>query len=112
MEQKHLARWQREDGSILPPSEFINFAEKNGLILAITDLIVDEVCKDLLTWIEKEERVFAVSINITSEHIVNQKLSKKLIEKVESFHVPAKYLEFEIIESMVIEDFNSAVEIY
>lgn len=105
-----LARLQREDGSILPPSEFIDFAEKNGLIVAITDLIVDEVCKDLLTWIEKEERAFVVSINITSEHIVNQKLSRKLIEKVESFHVPAKYLEFEITESMVIEDFNSAVE--
>jgi EAL domain-containing protein (putative c-di-GMP-specific phosphodiesterase class I) len=29
--------------------------KKNGFIVAITDLVVDEVCKDLFTWIEKKK---------------------------------------------------------
>lgn len=105
-----LARWQKADGIVLPPSEFIGFAEKNGLIIAITDLIVDEVCKDALTWLSIGRSDFVVSINITSEHITNQKSIQKLIEKIESFQVPTRYIEFEITESMVIEDFNKAVD--
>ena len=105
-----LARWIKEDGKVLPPSEFIEFAEKNALILPITDIIIDEVCEDILTWTEKGIEDFVVSINITSAHIANKKLSRKLIEKLESFHIPPKYIEFEITESMVIEDFEKAVE--
>lgn len=80
--------------------------KKNGFIVAITDLVVDEVCKDLLTWIEKKKIAFVVLINITTDHIVNLKLIRKLIVKFESFQVPAKYLEFEVTEFMAIEDFN------
>jgi len=105
-----LARWVKEDKTVIPPSEFIEFAEKNGLIVAITDLIVEEVCTDILSWIEKGKSDFIISINITSQHITNRKLIRKLVEKIDFFHVPAKYLEFEITESMVIEDFNKAVE--
>lgn len=105
-----LARWVKADGTILPPSHFIEFAEKNGLIVAITDLIVDEVCKDILSWLSKGRSDFVISINITSEHITNRKLIQKLIEKIEFFQVPTKHIEFEITESMVIEDFNNAIE--
>ncbi len=105
-----LARWVKADGTRLPPSEFIEFAEKNGLIIAITDLIVEEVCKDILSWIKKGKEGFVVSINITSEYITNRRLMKKLIDKIEDFRIPTKYIEFEITESMVIEDFNKAVE--
>ncbi|MDW2800046.1 bifunctional diguanylate cyclase/phosphodiesterase [Clostridium boliviensis] len=105
-----LARWVRADGTVVPPSEFIVFAEKNGLIVAITDLILEEVCKDILSWIDKGERDFIISINITSQHITSRKLILNLIEQIELLHVPAEYLEFEITESMVIEDFQKAVE--
>jgi polar amino acid transport system substrate-binding protein len=105
-----LARWVKEDGTVLPPSEFIEFAEKNGLILAITDLIVDEVCKDIISWEGKWVDDVVISINITSAHISDKKLIKKLIERINFFNIPTKYLEFEITESMVIEDFKKAQE--
>lgn len=105
-----LARWIKDDGTILPPSEFIDFAEKNGLIIAITDLILDEVCKDILSWIDIGRSDFVISINITSEYITNRKLIQKLIDKIKLFKIPTKFIEFEITESMVIEDFNKAIE--
>lgn len=105
-----LARWVKMNGIVLPPADFIEFAERNDLIVAITDLIVDEVCKDILSWLSIGQSDFIVSINITSKHITNRKLIQKLIEKIEYFHVPTRHIEFEITESMVIEDFNKAVE--
>ena len=105
-----LARWVKVDGTVIPPSEFIEFAEKNGLIVAITDLIVDEVCRDMFSFLGNKESDFVVSINITSEHIANRELIQKLIEKIANYQIPTKHIEFEITESMVIEDFHKAVD--
>jgi polar amino acid transport system substrate-binding protein len=104
-----LARWVKADGTVIPPSEFIGFAEKNGLIVAITDLIVDEVCRDMHSFLEKAKSDFVISINITSEHIANKELILKLINRINHYQVPIKHLEFEITESMIIEDFHKAV---
>lgn len=50
--------------------------------MAITDLIVEEVCRDILSWTEKGESDLIISINITSQHITNRKLIQKLVEKI------------------------------
>lgn len=105
-----LARWVKRDGTVLPPVEFIELSEKNGMIGAITDLILDEVCKDSLSWIHQGKKDFTISINITSEHITNKTLINHLMERIHEYGLPAKYIEFEITESMVIEDFDNAVE--
>ena len=105
-----LARWVKKDGSILPPVEFIDFAEKTGLIVPLTDVIIDGVCANILRWIDKGYKNFSVSINITSEHIMNEKLCKQIIDRVDTLHIPPQYLEFEITESMVIDDFDMAVK--
>jgi len=104
-----LARWVKKDGSIIPPAEFISFTEKIGLIVSITDAIIDEVCTSILGWIVKGYENFSISINITSEHIVNEKLCRQILNRVNAFNIPPQYLEFEITESMVIDDFDMAV---
>lgn len=83
-----LARWVKKDGSILSPAEFIDFAQKMGLIVPMTDIIIDEVCNDILNWKEKGYENFSISINITSEHIVNEKLCMQMIDRVHTFHIP------------------------
>lgn len=104
-----LARWIKADGRILPPAEFIEIAEKNGMIVPLSELIIDEVCAKILCWEESGYESFTISINITSEHIMNEKLCKNMIKRIESLKVPPKYLEFEITESMIIKDFDIAV---
>lgn len=37
-----LARWQRSDGSVVPPYQFIPFAEDSGLIIDITDQLIEK----------------------------------------------------------------------
>lgn len=104
-----LVRWIKNDGNILPPSEFIDFAEKNGLIVSISENVIDEVCIQVLSWIKNGYSDFTISINITAEHLASEKLCKSIIERIKSFQVPPQYIEFEITESMVIKDFDVAV---
>ncbi|MGD9568823.1 MAG: putative bifunctional diguanylate cyclase/phosphodiesterase [Sedimentibacter sp.] len=104
-----LARWIKKDGQILPPSEFIVIAENNGLIVPLTDIIIDEVCEKVLYWEKSGYEKFTISINITSEHIMNERLCKNMIKRIKSFNVSPQYLEFEITESMIIKEFDIAI---
>ena len=104
-----LVRWFKSDGKILLPYEFIDFAEKKGLIISISEIVIDEVCSKVNFWIQKGYRNFTISINITAEHLTNEELCKSIIERIKAFNVPTQYIEFEITESMIIKDFDAAV---
>jgi len=104
-----LVRWFKSDGKIIPPSEFIDFAEKKGLIIPLSEIVIDEVFNKILLWIKKGYRDFTISINITAEHLINEELCKGIIEKIRTLNIPPEYVEFEITESMIIKDFETAV---
>jgi polar amino acid transport system substrate-binding protein len=105
-----LVRWCKSDGSILPPADFIDFSEKNGLILAISDLVIESVCQKVVEWTAKGYDHFSVAINLTAEHLTHDNLCKKLIEKIKNCDIPADRIEFEITESMIISDFETATK--
>lgn len=104
-----LVRWFKSDGRMVTPSEFISFAEKNGLITSITEFVIDEVCRKIISWIEKGYNDFSISINITADHLINEKLCNNILEKIKGFNIEPKYMEFEITETMIIKDFRIAV---
>lgn len=103
-----LVRWFK-DGKIIAPSEFIDFAERRGLITSITELVIDEVLNKIKLWLKEGYKDFTISINITAEHLNNEKLCNNIIDKIRESNVPPQYLEFEITESMLIKDFGTAV---
>jgi len=46
-----LLRWNRPGGSV-PPEQFIPVAEKCGLILPLTDWVIEAACRHLRSWSE------------------------------------------------------------
>jgi sensor c-di-GMP phosphodiesterase-like protein len=48
-----LARWIREDGTIIPPMNFIPLAESSGRIEAMTWLILWAALKDMYPGFER-----------------------------------------------------------
>ena len=53
-----LVRWQREDGSMVYPDEFIPVIEKNGYVLDVDDYMWDKVCY-YIKQLEKEAKIKA-----------------------------------------------------
>lgn len=105
-----LVRWFKSDGRVIPPAEFIDFAERKGLIVSISDIVINEVCNKILLWIKRGYSNFTISLNITAEHLINEKLCENIIEKIKISNVPPQYIEFEITESMIIRDFDTAIK--
>lgn len=98
--QEALIRWLRPDGKLIPPNQFIPYAEEHGLIVPMTELLLDRVCTDLPSlqgW---------VSINIVSEHLEKQLLSQYLRRQ----QADVSRICFELTERQPMTNFNAAVQ--
>ena len=62
-----LVRWHSKN-RIISPSEFIPLFEKSGFILKLDLYIFEEVCKDLVFWKSKYNKIPHVSVNVSKEH--------------------------------------------
>lgn len=63
-----LVRWRRPDGSLVPPDSFIPLAEQSGLILPITDQVIDNVMQELGPLLVKD-RSLHVAINLAAADV-------------------------------------------
>lgn len=68
-----LVRWIKKDGTIIPPNQFIPFAEDSGLIIPITEQLLYRVIQDIkrLEWAGKDK---FMSVNIVPEHLYSDDL--------------------------------------
>ena len=104
-----LVRWIKDDNKIIPPSEFIEFAENEGLIKYIGEVVIIEVCKKISEWIGKGYKNFRIAINLSAEQLINEKLCDKALNIIKEFEIPFEYIEFEVTESTIIKDFHIAI---
>ena len=102
-----LARWVHKDGSIVPPYQFIPFAEDSGLIIAITEQLIQKTVAEIksLGW-DKNNKF--VSINIVPEHLKNDQLYHLIEKLTEEYELPATSLSLEITERMKIDNLEEA----
>ncbi|REL30721.1 EAL domain-containing protein [Thalassotalea euphylliae] len=101
-----LVRWVKKDGTIIPPYQFIPFAEDSGLILPITEQLLYRVVRDIqtLNWGDTDK---FMSVNIVPEHLQNDDLFHT-IESLKNDHWQYHNLSLEITERRKIEDLAQA----
>lgn len=63
-----LVRWQRPDGSMVRPDLFIPLAEESGLILPITDQVLQAVLAELGPALEKDHGLH-IAVNLSPQDI-------------------------------------------
>jgi len=102
-----LVRWQRKDGSIVPPYQFVPYAEDSGLIIGITEQLVDKVVKDLIKFGWNKTNQFA-SVNIVPEHLESNRFYNYLSKCCELYGLPPKHISLEITERLQIDDLAAA----
>lgn len=106
-----LVRWKDEDGKIISPGKFIPLAEKNGTILPLGDWILEKSISDFSNWYEKFQfEDFCLSINVSALQFKSKGFVKKLVDVLDKYKLPAKYVELEITESVFIDDMEDVIE--
>jgi len=106
-----LIRWQRPDGTVVSPADFIPTAEENGLIIPISDWVLDQVCRQLEIWGAIIPPEFSVAVNISAVHFRRGDVLQSLERAMSRYGTPPGQLELEITEGMIVEDLTKATHL-
>ncbi|MBR7553686.1 EAL domain-containing protein [Allobacillus sp. GCM10007491] len=98
-----LARWDHPQKGILPPSEFIEYAEDHHIIDLIDDLVVEQACEDIQQLKEKYNQDFILSVNISALHITQLNFSTKLKNILLKTNFSGEQLALEITETALMQ---------
>ena len=94
-----LARWIREDGSVIMPGSYIPQLEQGAEIEEFDWYILREVCAFLKQQKEDGQHTVPIAVNFSRRHIDEKDFVEKLCATVDSYGVPHGKLEVEITES-------------
>jgi predicted signal transduction protein with EAL and GGDEF domain len=103
-----LLRWQHPVWGTVNPSEFIPTAEKSGVIVAIGDWVIDEVCRQAMAWSAAHLRPIKMFANVSGVQLEQPDFSAKIAHALKQSGLAPDRLELEITESWVISDLRGA----
>lgn len=101
-----LVRWKDDDKGFIPPSVFIPIAEKNGSIIPIGNYVLDRSIRQFSEWKKKFKHDFTMSINISAVQYKREDFVDNVINTIHKYDVEPKFIELEITESILIDDFE------
>jgi diguanylate cyclase (GGDEF)-like protein len=102
-----LIRWAHPTRGVIPPLEFLPFAEEAGLMGAITELVLTDAITQCALW-RNDGNYRTVSVNISATDLLNPQFSALVIDLLAAHNVPADALVVELTETSVISDFDRA----
>ena len=104
-----LVRWKKPDGSIVPPGEFIPCLEKNGMIVNIDFYVYEEVCRFIRRHLDENKPIVPISVNVSRVHLRDPNFLTKVYQLTNKYNIPSSLLEFELTESVFLENQSAAV---
>ena len=99
-----LVRWQHPTRGLLPPSEFITFAEENGLIRYIGTAVFDAACAQIEGFARITNAEFTMAVNVSAIQFRQCGFVESVIDILERHGVDSGRLEIEITESVIMDE--------
>ncbi|SNY54003.1 diguanylate cyclase/phosphodiesterase [Arsukibacterium tuosuense] len=103
-----LMRWQSTDG-VVSPVEFIPLAEELRLIVSMTQQLLERALADLSQWRQSGIDIY-LSVNLATQHLEQTNLASHTAALLNKYQLPASCLRFEVTESALMNDQQSAIE--
>ncbi|MGK0274326.1 MAG: diguanylate cyclase (GGDEF)-like protein [Ilumatobacter sp.] len=101
-----LIRWQRSDGTMMSPAEFIPVAEETGIITSLGSWALLEALTQLNTW--REDGIVSdsatMSVNVSVRQLSDPAFCDIVEEALNRSGLPAHLLWLEVTETMMIEN--------
>ena len=98
-----LVRWMHPQRGLVPPMEFIPFAEQTGFIRALTMWVFEEAARHWLR-LQAEGLPLVLSVNLSTRDLLDQDLPQKFDALLVKHRVPAEAFCLEITESAIMDD--------
>lgn len=96
-----LARWRRQDGGLVLPSNFIALAEEVGKIAEIGEEVLRQACQMAASWPAPHP---FVAVNVSPRQLEDPAFPDVVAHVLKMTGLPATRLELEITENAIVRD--------
>ncbi|HEV8553263.1 MAG TPA: EAL domain-containing protein [Casimicrobiaceae bacterium] len=103
-----LLRWRDPERGIIGPDEFISIAEESGMIQALGARVLRDACRQVMVW-HRQNMMLRLSVNLSVQQLQHDSWLSVVEEALKSSGLPARYLDLEITESVIITHPEKAV---
>ena len=105
-----LLRWRHPKLGMLSPSIFIPLAEETGLIVSIGEWVMKQSCKEAKAICDDLGMELSVSVNLSPRQFEQSNLLQVIGEALESSGLPAKRLQVELTERILMVNTATTLE--
>ncbi len=99
-----LVRWEKADGSTVPPGDFVPVLERYGFVTDMDKYVWEEVCAWQKRWIDGGHTPLPVSVNVSQIDIFTVDVPDYLERLVQKYELPTDVIKVEITESAYVDD--------
>lgn len=104
-----LMRWHHPERGLLSAGEFLPLAEENGLIIPITEWMLEAVCYDIHIAKTLKEEIIPFSINLSPQYIDRCDSPRKIQDALKRHSISPEFLQVEITENICIRNPVNAI---
>lgn len=105
-----LVRWPRPEGGMARPNQFVGVAEREGLIDAITETILDQSCAWKQRWAQQGMHV-KIAVNMSMLNLRRIDAADRFQEIVRRHSVDPREVILELTESSVMDEAAAALHV-
>lgn len=98
-----LVRWQSPERGLIPPLEFISYAEESGLIVPLGRWVILDVVRQIAKWRDKGINL-RVAVNFSARQLADQTLFTALKQALYDLNFEYCPIDVELTESCLIEN--------
>jgi len=99
-----LVRWNHPKHGIIPPNDFIPFAENTGLIVPLGTWVLETACKQNKAWQDQGLPPLCISVNISPRQCTEKTLFQTIKKILKETGLAPQYLELELTESLAMSN--------
>ncbi len=99
-----LARWRHPTQGLLPPLQFIELAEKAGLMTEIGQIVLSMAARQLGIWqrVLRRDKFFFVAVNVSATQLMHKDFLKQVQDVINRETLSLGSLKIEITESVIM----------
>jgi diguanylate cyclase (GGDEF)-like protein len=106
-----LLRWNHAEEGAISPADFVPVAEKNGLMHAIGEFVIEKACAQLRDWLDQGVEPLRMAVNISLCQLLAGDIIEVVDRALRAHGINPQYLELELSERGVLNQHPEVIEV-
>ena len=108
-----LARWTHPEHGVVGPDRFIPIAEESGLIVPLTDFVLNRACRQLKEWqlADASFGALTMQVNLSGKDLGQTALVARVTRAIVAAGLQPQHLTLELTENILMERLETALPI-